>query len=58
MEPASVAAMAQKAAISPFRAMPMLRQTADGPEPVSAADPKVMMAEEMRRTSSFRTMPK
>lgn len=45
-------------AISPFRAMPMLRQTADGPEPVSAADPEVMMAEEMRKTSPFRTMPK
>ena len=29
-----------------------------GPEPVSAAEAKVMMAEEMRKTSPFRTMPK
>ena len=56
---ASAAAMAQKAAISPSRAMPMLRQTADGPELVSAADPEVViMVEEMRKTSPFETMPK
>ncbi len=45
--------------ITIIRAMPMLRQTADGPELVSAADPEVViMVEEMRKTSPFETMPK
>ena len=52
------AALAQKAAISPSRAMPMLRQTAGRPEPVSAVDPLALVVMGMRRTSSFRTMPK